>query len=99
MNDYTRGFKRGQSQGYSQGSDEGITLFLVLAYSALADEFKFDTDKLNRLRKRMDRYAMHIYDGLVKFDDMKQCLLDQGIDLKAMGEIKEINGINNIKAV
>lgn len=83
-------YKQGYSQGYSKGTDEGITLFLVLAYTGLVDEFKFDTDKLNRLRKRMDRYALHLADESVKFEDLKDCLLKQGVDLTTMGEIKEL---------
>jgi flagellar biosynthesis/type III secretory pathway protein FliH len=83
-------FKQGYSQGYSKGTDEGITLFLVLAYTGLVDEFKFDVDKINRLRKRMDRYAMHLADESVNFEDMKQSLLSQGVDLVKMGEIAEL---------
>ncbi|QIB68246.1 hypothetical protein Ami103574_02480 [Aminipila butyrica] len=94
-NDTTRmigsAYKKGHSDGYSKGTDDGITLFLVLAYSSLVDEFKFDTDKLDRLRERMDRYAMHLADESIVFQDLKDSLLKQGVDLSVMGEIKELS--------
>lgn len=61
-------------------------LVLLIMYIALADEFKFDTAKNSRLRKRMQRYLDYINNDLLSDSDMIKNLADRGIDVTKVGD-------------
>jgi uncharacterized protein with von Willebrand factor type A (vWA) domain len=86
--DKTAGLRAAYKRGYSKGSEDGTTIFLTLAYSALVDEFGFDTEKLNRLRKRMDRYARHLAAEKIDIGTITNSLADQGVDFSKMSELE-----------
>ena len=65
--------------------DKAVELVLVLLYSALVDEYGFTPDMLNALRKRMDRYATHIAEGNLSIDEMREVMLNQGVDMSKIG--------------
>lgn len=64
-------------------------LVLLVMYAALVDEFKFDIKKLTRIRKRMDRYSVHIRDKDetgVSQSTLMRILMEKGIDVTKIGD-------------
>lgn len=65
--------------------DSAVELMLVLTYTVLHQQFGFEMDKLNELRRTMDRYATYMRDGVLNSDDMRDVLLKNGVDISKIG--------------
>ena len=69
--------------------DRAVELVLILLYSSLVDEYNFTPEKLNALRKRMDRYAAHMANGNLSIEEMREVMLKQGVDMSKIGAFEE----------
>ena len=66
--------------------DKAVELVLVLLYTALVDEYEFTPEMLNALRKRMDRYAAHVANGNLSVNELRDIMLEKGVDMSRIGE-------------
>lgn len=85
------GFKEGYAQGYDKGCDEMGDLFMTLFYTAMKDECNLKAEKVNKVIKRADRYAMALRDGTITYKDMYDDLVKNNVDMTSFK--KPIGGI------
>ncbi|GEM_PF-3260751 len=85
------GFKEGYAQGYDKGCDEMGDLFMTLFYTAMKDECNLKAEKVNKVIKRADRYAMALRDGAITYKDMYDDLVKNKVDMTSFK--KPIGGI------
>lgn len=68
------------------GVCDGCRHTLLMAYAALVEGYKFDQKKLGEFRKRMDRYSVHMRNGVLEDTEIIAILESKGIDVMKIGD-------------
>lgn len=87
------GFKQGYAKGYDKGCDDIGDLFMTLFYTAMKDECNLKAEKVNRVIKRADRYAIALSKGSITYKDLYTDLVKNNVDMTSFR--KPIGDANN----